>query len=294
MHRALWEFRIRGVVTNLRFLDQLIMHPQFASADYTTQFIDETPELFRIPRKRDRATRLLSFIGDVIVNGNPEVNGRDAQPRHAGVSAAAARARCRAPAAGHASRSSTSSGPERFAALDAAREARAAHRHQHARCAPVAARDALAHARHGGRSRRITRALLPQLFSVECWGGATFDVAHALPARRTPGRGSRHFARRCRTCCCRCCCARRTRSATPTIPTTWCATSSTRRPTAGIDVFRVFDCLNWVDEHAGRRSRRCGAAGRLCEAAICYTGNLAESARDQVRPRVLPRARPRN
>src|SRR5580698_1676159 len=76
MHRALWEFRIRGVVTNLRFLDQLITHPRFASADYTTKFIDQTPELFSSPRKRDRATRLLSFIGDVIVNGNSEVKGR--------------------------------------------------------------------------------------------------------------------------------------------------------------------------------------------------------------------------
>src|SRR6202522_616199 len=80
MHRALWEFRIRGVVTNLRFLDQLIMHPQFMRGDYTTKFIDQTPELFRIPRKRDRATRLLSFIGDVIVNGNPVVKGR-ARPK---------------------------------------------------------------------------------------------------------------------------------------------------------------------------------------------------------------------
>ena len=57
---------MRGVVTNLRFLDQLIMHPRFARGDYTTRFIDETPELFRIPRKRDRATRLLNFIGDVM------------------------------------------------------------------------------------------------------------------------------------------------------------------------------------------------------------------------------------
>ena len=81
MHRALWEFRIRGVVTNLRFLDQLIMHPRFVTADYTTKFIDQTPELFHIPRKRDRATRLLSFIGDVIVNGNPGVKGREAKPK---------------------------------------------------------------------------------------------------------------------------------------------------------------------------------------------------------------------
>ncbi|HEY8507572.1 MAG TPA: biotin carboxylase N-terminal domain-containing protein, partial [Steroidobacteraceae bacterium] len=76
MHRALWEFRIRGVVTNLRFLDQVITHPRFVSGDYTTKFIDETPELFRWPRKRDRATRLLTFIAETIVNGNPEVKGR--------------------------------------------------------------------------------------------------------------------------------------------------------------------------------------------------------------------------
>src|SRR6185369_14032829 len=76
MHRALWEFRIRGVVTNLRFLDQVITHPRFAHGDYTTKFIDETPELFKWEKKRDRATRILSFIGDTIVNGNPEVKGR--------------------------------------------------------------------------------------------------------------------------------------------------------------------------------------------------------------------------
>ena len=76
MHRALWEFRIRGVVTNLRFLDELITHPRFAGADYTTKFVEQTPELVRVVRKRDRATRLLRFIGDVIVNGNPEVRDR--------------------------------------------------------------------------------------------------------------------------------------------------------------------------------------------------------------------------
>src|SRR3982074_745335 len=81
MHRALWEFRIRGVVTNLRFLDQLITHPRFAGADYTTRFIEETPELFHSPRKRDRATRILSFIGATIVNGNAGVKG-GARPAH--------------------------------------------------------------------------------------------------------------------------------------------------------------------------------------------------------------------
>src|SRR3982074_782179 len=81
MHRALWEFRIRGVVTNLRFLDQLTINPRFAGADYTTRFIEETPELFHSPRKRDRATRILSFIGATIVNGNAGVKG-GARPAH--------------------------------------------------------------------------------------------------------------------------------------------------------------------------------------------------------------------
>src|ERR1700689_976107 len=76
MHRALWEFRIRGVVTNLRFLDQLITHPRFVRGDYTTRFIEETPELFRWPRKRDRATRILAYIGATIVNGARETRNR--------------------------------------------------------------------------------------------------------------------------------------------------------------------------------------------------------------------------
>src|SRR5690606_29301240 len=76
MHRALLEFRVRGVETNLLFLEALITHPDFASGNYTTRFIDETPALFRFPVRRDRATRLLRFLGDVIVNGNAEVKDR--------------------------------------------------------------------------------------------------------------------------------------------------------------------------------------------------------------------------
>src|SRR6202041_3276817 len=76
MHRALWEFRIRGVTTNLRFLDQIITHPRFERGDYTTRFIDETPALFSSPERRDRATRILTFLADTVVNGNPQIKGR--------------------------------------------------------------------------------------------------------------------------------------------------------------------------------------------------------------------------
>jgi pyruvate carboxylase len=82
MDRALREFRIRGVASNLRFLESVINHPRFLDAQYTTNFIDETPELFRFTVRRDRATRVLDFIGDVVVNGNDEVKGHRL-PAHA-------------------------------------------------------------------------------------------------------------------------------------------------------------------------------------------------------------------
>jgi pyruvate carboxylase len=76
MDRALREFRIRGVATNLQFVENVINHPKFTAGTVTTRFIDETPELFRFPKRRDRATRLLRYIGDVAVNGHPDMKGR--------------------------------------------------------------------------------------------------------------------------------------------------------------------------------------------------------------------------
>jgi pyruvate carboxylase len=73
MERCLQEFRVRGVKTNIPFLINLVTHPQFLAAELTTRFLDETPELFRLPTRRDRATKLLSYIADVIVNGHPDV-----------------------------------------------------------------------------------------------------------------------------------------------------------------------------------------------------------------------------
>jgi pyruvate carboxylase len=269
MHRALWEFRIRGVVTNLRFLDQLITHPRFATADYTTKFIDQTPELFLIPRKRDRATRLLSFIGDVIVNGNPEVKGR-AQPKMP-VFPRPPRIPPPPPPPG-TKQKLEELGPERFAAwmLEEKRvlltdtSMRDAHQsllatrfrtHDMALIAPYYA------------------GLLPQLFSVECWGGATFDVALRF-LKEDPWERLARF-----------------REAMPNLLLQMLLRSAnavgyTNYPDnvvrhfvaqaamGGIDVFRVFDCLNWV-ENMQVAIEAVRAADRLCEAAICYTGNLS-------------------
>jgi pyruvate carboxylase len=270
MHRALWEFRVRGVVTNLRFLDQLIMHPRFAAADYTTRFIDQTPELFQFPRKKDRATRLLNFIGDVIVNGNPEVKNRPRPARR--VNPVLPKIALPAPAAG-TKQKLDALGPEKFAAwmLEQKRvlltDTTMRDAHQSLLATRFRTYDMQAIAPHYA-------ALLPDLFSVECWGGATFDVsmrflgecpwerlhslreampnlllqmllrsANAVGYTNYPDNVVRYFVQQAAVC--------------------------------GIDLFRVFDSLNWVTNmrvaiDAVRESNK------LCEAAICYTGNLSD------------------
>src|ERR1700719_494989 len=76
MDRALREFRIRGVKTNIPFVENVVNHPKFRTGEVTTSFLDDSPELFRFPSRGDRATKLLSYLGDVILNGNPEVKGK--------------------------------------------------------------------------------------------------------------------------------------------------------------------------------------------------------------------------
>ena len=80
MDRALLEYRIRGVATNLAFLHNIITDPHFVANDYTTRFIDETPSLFDFKKRKDRATKLLTWIADVTVNGHPETRGRARPP----------------------------------------------------------------------------------------------------------------------------------------------------------------------------------------------------------------------
>ena len=270
MHRALWEFRVRGVATNLRFLDQLITHPRFASADYTTKFIDETPELFRFARKRDRATRLLNFIGEVIVNGNVEVKGRARPARLANPKLPKLEL---GPPAPGTKQKLDELGPERFAAwmLEQKRvlltDTTMRDAHQSLLATRFRTHDLAAIAPYYS-------SLVPNLFSVECWGGATFDVAMRF-LNECPWQRLHEL-----------------RTAMPNLLLQMLLRSAnavgyTNYPDnvvryfvdqaarGGIDLFRIFDSLNWVENmrvaiDAVRES------GKLCEAAICYTGNLTD------------------
>jgi pyruvate carboxylase len=270
MHRALWEFRIRGVTTNLRFLDQVINHPNFQNGDYTTKFIDETPELFDFPKRRDRATRILNFLADVIVNGNPEVKGRsrparlelphvprlELQPPPAG-------SRQILEARGAKGLADWMLASDRVLVTDTTmRDA-----HQSLLATRMRTRDMTAIA-------PAYASLLPQLFSVECWGGATFDVSMRF-LKEDPWERLHEL-----------------RAAMPNLLLQMLLRSAnavgyTNYPDnvvryfveqaakAGVDVFRVFDSLNWIDNMRVAIDA-VGATGRVVEAAICYTGNLSD------------------
>ncbi len=272
MHRALWEFRIRGVVTNLRFLDQLITHPRFAGADYTTRFIDETPELVRIVHKRDRATRLLAYIGEVIVNGNAEVKGRSrpAEP----VFPRLPKVDLPAPAPGTKQRLDAL-GAERFAEWMLAErrvlltDTSMRDAHQSLLATRLRTQDLAAIAPYYA-------ALLPQLFSVECWGGATFDVAMRF-LREDPWERLAELRERMPNLLLQMLLRSANAVGYTNYPDNVVRYFVSRAAHAGIDLFRVFDCLNWT-ENMRVAIEAVRDTGRLCEAAICYTGNLSNPA----------------
>jgi pyruvate carboxylase len=270
MHRALWEFRIRGVVTNLRFLDQLITHPRFARADYTTRFIDETPELFRWPRKRDRATRILAFIGDVIVNGNPEVKNRSKPERF------------QLPAVPQVSAMTPPPGTkQKLDELGAADFAKWMLAQERVLLTDTTMRDAhqslLATRMRSADLTAIAPAyarMLPQLFSMECWGGATFDVAMRF-LKEDPWQRLEQLREHMPNLLLQMLLRSANAVGYANYPDNVVRFFVKRAAETGVDVFRIFDSLNWV-ENMRVAIDAVLETGRLCEAAICYTGNLSD------------------
>jgi len=270
MHRALWEFRIRGVVSNLRFLDQLITHPRFAGGDYSTRFIETTPELLQWPRKRDRATRILAYIGTTIVNGHPEVQGR-ARPAH-GAPARLPPVALTPPLPGTRQKLAEL-GPERFARWmreqqrvlltdTTMRDA-----HQSLLATRLRTRDLAAIAPYYA-------SLLPGLFSVECWGGATFDVALRF-LREDPWQRLALLREHMPNLLLQMLLRGANGVGYTNYPDNVVRFFVARAAAGGVDVFRIFDSLNWV-ENMRVAIDAVLASGKLCEAAICYSGNLSD------------------
>jgi pyruvate carboxylase len=271
MDRALREFRIRGVSTNIDFVLNLLKHPRFLDLSYTTKFIDETPELHRFERRKDRATKILTYIADITVNGHPETAGRprppaEAKPPRPPIVATGA------PPEG-TRQILDREGPKGLADWMLAQKR-------------VLVTDTTM--RDGHQSLLATRMRsfdmirvapayahrLPGLFSVECWGGATFDVAYRF-LQECPWQRLRDL-----------------RAAMPNLLTQMLLRASngvgyTNYPdnvveafvgqaaSSGVDVFRIFDSLNWV-ENMRVAMDAVIATGKVCEAAICYTGDILD------------------
>ncbi|MCI4665580.1 MAG: pyruvate carboxylase [Neomegalonema sp.] len=271
MTRALREFRIRGVATNLAFVENLIGHPSFQDNSYTTRFIDTHPELFEFKRRRDRATKLLNYIADITVNGHPEAKGRPRPPAHARAPKPPAPRSVEAPEG--LKQLLDSKGPRAVADWMLAQkqllltDTTMRDGHQSLLATRMRSLDMLNVAPIYARN-------LPQLFSVECWGGATFDVAYrflqecpwkrlvdlrkAMPnhltqmlLRASNGVGYTNY------------------------PDNVVKKFTLRAAESGVDVFRIFDSLNWV-ENMRVAIDACLETDKICEAAICYTGDMLD------------------
>ncbi|MEM1161193.1 MAG: pyruvate carboxylase, partial [Pseudomonadota bacterium] len=280
MDRALREFRIRGVATNIAFVENLLKHPSFLDNTYHTKFIDQTADLFDFKRRRDRATKLLTFIGDITVNGNPEVAGRARPPADA-IPPDAPKPLSHTPRPGLKQRLDAE-GPKAIADWMLAQDALL--------ITDTTMRDAhqslLATRMRSVDMRRVASSyahFLPNLFSMECWGGATFDVAYRF-LQECPWQRLRDL-----------------RAAMPNLMTQMLVRASNgvgytnlpdnvvemfihRAARTGMDVFRVFDPLNWVESMRvamdavlsteGLEIDGAASKGRLLEACICYTGDI--------------------
>jgi pyruvate carboxylase len=275
MNRALREFRVRGVASNLTFLENIILHPSFKSGECTTRFIDTTPELFTFKKHRDRATRLLKFMGNVEVNGNPEMKGRPLPHQPLAVPIRPKADITLDPPAGSRDRFKQL-GAQKFAEWMRAQkqvmitDTTMRDAHQSLFATRMRTADMVAIAPHYAR-------LLPQLFSLECWGGATFDVAMRFLKEDPWERLAR------------------LREATPNILFQMLLRASNavgytnyadnvvryfvkQAAASGMDIFRVFDSLNWV-ENMRVAMDAVIENGAICEAAICYTGDIFDTSR---------------
>ncbi|NDC64177.1 MAG: pyruvate carboxylase, partial [Planctomycetia bacterium] len=274
IERCLQEFRVRGVKTNIPFLINLVTHPEFLAGRCTTRFIDETPGLFEFPVRRDRATRLLEYLADVIVNGNPLVAGRPAAVRRAPAPVPEFD-RLAAPAAGTRTRL-LELGPEKFARWlrqqqrlfltdTTMRDA-----HQSLLATRMRTRDMLAVA-------DAYAHLAPGLFSLEMWGGATFDTSMRF-LKECPWDRLLQLRERVPNILFQMLLRASNAVGYTNYPDNVVQAFVKESAAAGIDVFRVFDPLNWVPNMRVAIDAVL-ESGAICEAAICYTGDVLDPAR---------------
>ena len=273
MERCLQEFRVRGVKTNLPFLINLLTNPTFLEGRCVTRFIDETPELFQFVERRDRATKLLAYLGEVIVNQNPLVKGR---PRPARLEAAPVPP-CEQLVPPPGMR-------QRFKQLGAEKFGKWIVDHKPLLITDTTFRDAhqslLATRMRSFDMLAVARAYAchaPQLFSLEMWGGATFDTSMRF-LKESPWERLTALREKAPNILFQMLLRASNAVGYANYPDNLVKEFVREAADAGIDVFRVFDSLNWV-ENMRVSMEAVVESGAICEAAICYTGDLLDASR---------------
>jgi pyruvate carboxylase len=274
MDRALREFRIRGVKTNIPFLENVIANPVFRSGQATTTLIDTTPELFHFKPRRDRASKLLAFLGDVIVNGNPQAKGHRLKtplppvappdPRDTGAPPPGTR--------------------QLLLELGARKFAQWVVRQKKLLVTDTTFRDAhqslLATRVRSFDMLAVAPAVAcraPQLFSLEMWGGATFDTAMRF-LREDPWERLRQLRQRVPNICFQMLFRGSNAVGYSNYPDNVVKGFVRHAAAMGIDIFRVFDSLNYTP-NLRAAMEAVGETHAVCEAAICYTGDILDPKR---------------
>ncbi len=287
MERSLQEFRVRGVKTNIPFLINLVTHPAFLAGGCTTRFLDETPALFRFQVRRDRATKLLTYIGDVIVNGNPEIRKTQPQMNTDGTRIKT-KALIRVPSVFIRGSFSSELPPpgtrDRLKELGPERFARWVLEQKRLLVTDTTLRDA-------HQSLLATRMrtydmlqIAPQyayrhsdLFSLEMWGGATFDTAMRF-LKESPWDRLTALRQRIPNILFQMLLRSASAVGYTNYPDNVVKAFVKESAQAGIDLFRIFDANNGLPnlELAIEAVR---STNKLCEAAICYTGDILDPKR---------------
>ncbi|MGE8206764.1 pyruvate carboxylase [Heyndrickxia sp. NPDC080065] len=273
MVRNLKEFRIRGIKTNIPFLINVVKHTQFITGEYDTSFIDTTPELFVFPPSRDRGTKMLSYIGNVTINGFPGIERKEKSLF----------AKSRVPKINYSEQTAPGSkqilenegtaglvnwikSQEEVLLTDTTfRDA-----HQSLLATRVRTHDIQ-------KIAEPTSRLISELFSLEMWGGATFDVAYRF-LKEDPWERLRVLREKIPNVLFQMLFRGSNAVGYKNYPDNIIREFVQQSASAGIDVFRIFDSLNWIKgmEVAIDAVRE---TGRIAEAAICYTGDINDPQR---------------
>jgi pyruvate carboxylase len=280
MERCLQEFRVRGVKTNIPFLINLVQHDTFLSGNCTTRFLDESPELFHLPERKDRATKVLTYIAEVLVNGHHEAPVRNLSPEKR-----KAIARELIPVPAH--ETTTPDGTKQILDRDGpAGVAKWVKEQKKLLLTDTTFRDA-----HQSllATRMRTYDMLQiapvyanrhaDFFSLEMWGGATFDTSMRF-LKEDPWQRLADFRAKVPNILLQMLLRANNAVGYANYPDNVVKLFIHESAQAGIDVFRIFDALNWLP-NMKLAIESVLAEGKICEPAICYTGDILDKRRSK-------------